>query len=207
MWTDAFKRLILKANALNRRVIRPATFLKRTLSVMPLVMLLASCDKLRDAIGQLEKKAVDTTAVAHVSQLTSDNFETFATQRGKVVVVDFYADWCGPCRKLAPILDRVAADHGGLVLIGKVNVDQQRELAGRQNVSSIPDVRIFRDGKQVDRFVGTPGEAKVRERIEAHTKGLPPAPSNAEGQTPAAKPQPAITPATKDWLPPGIQRR
>jgi putative thioredoxin len=105
------------------------------------------------------------------------------------------------------MLERVAAENAGAVVIGKVNIDQQRELAGQQQVRGIPDVRIFRDGKQVDRFIGAPSETQVRQRIEAHTQGLPPATSDAAGQAPADKPQPAITPATKDWLPPGIERR
>jgi thioredoxin 1 len=189
---------------------RPGTFLKRALAVLPLVMLLAACDKVRNAARQFDKKAGDATASAvstHVSQLSGDNFESFTAQQGKVVVIDFYADWCGPCRKLAPILDRIAAENPGLVLIGKVNIDQQRELAGQHKVHSIPDVRIFRDGKQVDRFVGAPSETQVRERIETHTKGLSSAGSGAEGKAPAENPQSAITPATKDWLPQGIERR
>ena len=94
-------------------------------------------------------------------------------QPGKVVVIDFYADWCGPCRKLGPILDQIASEHGGKILVGKVNVDQNRELASSEGVRGIPDVRIFRDGREVDRFVGLPGESEVRRRLEVHLKGLP----------------------------------
>jgi thioredoxin 1 len=189
---------------------QPGIFMKCALALLPLVMLLAACDKVRNAARNLEKKAGDATgsaASSHVSHLSGEDFESFTAQQGKVVVIDFYADWCGPCRKLAPILDRVAAENPGLVLIGKVNVDQQRELAGQHKVHSIPDVRIFRNGIQVDRFVGAPSETQVRERIEAHTKGLSPTGPGAEGKTPAENPQPAIAPATKDWLPQGIERR
>jgi thioredoxin 1 len=189
---------------------KPGKFLNRVLMVLPIVMLLAACDKVRNAARNLEKKAGDaagSAASTQVIQLSGDSFESFTAQQGKVVIIDFYADWCGPCRKLAPILDRVAAESGGLVVIGKVNVDQQRELAGQHKVHSIPDVRIFRNGKQVDRFVGAPGETQVRERIEGHTRGLSSAGPAAEGQSPAENPQPAITPATKDWLPQGIERR
>jgi thioredoxin len=182
---------------------------KRVLPLLPLLMLLTACDKLRDAAKNLEKRAgtAANPAAAQVTQLDADSYESFAAQRGKVAVIDFYADWCGPCRSLAPILDRIAADSGGLIVIGKVNVDQNRELATRQGVRSIPDVRIFRDGREVDRFVGAPNETQVRARIEVHTKGLSPAGPAAQGQAPAAKPQPAITPASKDWLPPGMERR
>jgi thioredoxin len=186
--------------------------LKRALPLplLPLLVFMTGCDKLRDAARKLEKKAGDTAkpaAAGQVVHLDADSFESFTAQRGKVAVIDFYADWCGPCRTLAPVLDRIAADNGGLILIGKVNVDQNRELATRQGVRSIPDVRIFRDGREVDRFVGAPNETQVRERIEAHTQGLSTAGAATREQAPAAKPQPTITPASKDWLPPGMERR
>jgi thioredoxin len=165
----------------------------RLTGLLPLVLLLSSCDKLREAAQS-----------NHVSQLDAEAYDAFTMQRGKVMVVDFYADWCGPCRKLAPILDQIAADNGGLVLVGKVNVEDHRELATKEGIRSIPEVRIFRDGRQVDRFVGLPRDAEVRHRIEVHTKGLSAA---APGEEPVESPQPSITPATKDWLPPGIERR
>lgn len=182
-------------------------FLKRAWAVLPLIFSLAACNKLRDAAKNFEKKTEEAAKQqfnAQVTQLDGDNFESFASQRGKVVVIDFYADWCGPCRALAPVLDQIASESKGLILIGKVNVDQNSQLSGKHGVRGIPDVRIFRDGKEVDRFVGAPPEMEVRKRIEVHAKGLPPATPMA-GQN--EKPQPSITPATKDWLPPGIERR
>lgn len=178
------------------------------LSIIPLCGL-SSCDKTRELAGRFIKKssAVPSASGEWVSQISSGNFDTFRMQPGKVVVIDFHADWCGPCRNLAPILDRVASDHGGVVLIGKVNVDQNRELAASEGVRGIPDVRIFRDGREVDRFVGLPPEDEVRRRIEAHTKGLSAAHSAVPAAEAAAAPEPNIAPAPKDWLPPGMQRR
>jgi thioredoxin 1 len=171
---------------------------------------LSSCEKARELAGRFTKKppapAVSPSG-SWVSEISESEFDSFRTQPGKVVVIDFHAVWCGPCRNLAPILDQIATEHGGTVLIGKVNVDQNRQLAANEGVRSIPDVRIFRDGREVDRFVGLPAGSEVRQRIEIHTKGLvAPAPA-ATGEGKPANPQPVIGPASKDWLPPGMQRR
>lgn len=186
---------------------RVGIFPKCTWVVLPLIFSLAACNKLRDAAKNLGKKAEEATNpqfAAQVTQLNDDNFESFASQRGKVAVIDFYADWCGPCRALSPVLDQIAAESKGLILIGKVNVDQNSQLSGKHGVRGIPDVRIFRDGKEVDRFVGAPPEKEVRKRIEVHATGLPPArPVAGQGD----RTQGSITPATKDWLPPGVKRR
>jgi len=170
---------------------------------------LSSCEKARDLAGRFIRKssAVPSPSSEWVTQVSAADYDTFRTQPGKVLVIDFYADWCGPCRQLAPILDLVAKEHSGSVLVGKINVDQNRELATREEVRGIPDVRIFRDGREVDRFVGVPSEDEVKRRIEIHTKGLAATDSTVpDGKTPAA-PEPNITPASKDWLPPGMQRR
>jgi thioredoxin len=184
----------------------------RICAVMTIAALcgLPSCEKARELAGKMKEKSSEAASSASggfVTRISAGDFDSFRTQPGKVVVIDFYADWCGPCRNLAPILDRVANDHGGVVLVGKVNVDQNRELAASEGVRGIPDVRIFRDGREVDRFVGLPGEDEVRRRIEIHTKGLSATDSTVPaGETPAA-PEPNIAPAPKDWLPPGMQRR
>lgn len=183
-------------------------------SILLLAMIcgLVSCEKAREMAGRFTKKPAVPEAPAStysgpvVTAVAQGEYDSFISQSGKVVVIDFYADWCGPCRKLGPILDSIAHEHGGKILIGKVNVDQNRELAAKERVEGIPDVRIFRDGREVDRFVGAPSESEVRRRLEAHTKGLPeqvPAPAEAKPATP----QPSAQPMPKDWLPPGMQRR
>lgn len=173
---------------------------------------LVSCDKAKEMAGRLAKKpaaeipAATASSGSIVTAITQGEYDSFRSQSGKVVVIDFHADWCGPCRQLGPILDKIANEHGGKILIGKVNVDENRELAAKEGVQGIPDVRIFLDGREVDRFVGLPAESEVRRRLETHAKGLPEhAPAAVEAKP--ATPQPSAQPMSKDWLPPGMQRR
>ena len=171
---------------------------------------LSSCEKVKNLAGRIGKPSPPAApAVPYagplVSEISESDFDAFIAQPGRVVIVDFYADWCGPCRKLAPILDQIATEQRGTVLVGKVNVDKSGALASRHGVKSIPDVRIFRDGKSVDQFVGLPGESAVRTKIEAQAKGLPPPPPAAAGKAKAG--EPLTQPMSKDWMPPGMQRR
>ena len=73
---------------------------------------------------------------------------------GKLMMVDFWASWCGPCRMLAPVMDDLAAQYEGKAVVGKVNVDEEQELAIRYGVMSIPTVIFFKDGKEIGRKVG-----------------------------------------------------
>jgi len=94
--------------------------------------------------------------------MTHFNKESFdaALAEGKLMMVDFWAVWCGPCRMLAPMVDDLAEKYAGKVVVGKVNVDEEQELAIRYGVMSIPTVIFFKDGKEIDRKVGVmPPEA------------------------------------------------
>ena len=96
--------------------------------------------------------------------ITKENFQTEVLDAQGTVVIDFWAAWCGPCRMLSPILDTVAAEHDE-IKVGKVNVDEQQELAARFGVMSIPTLIVFKDGKKVKESVGLIPKEKVEELI------------------------------------------
>jgi len=86
----------------------------------------------------------------------------------RLVLVDFWAGWCQPCRMLAPVLERVVDDYGGRVLLAKVETDQEPELAARYRIQGIPNVKAFRHGREVDGFVGVVPESTIRRLIDRH---------------------------------------
>ncbi len=86
--------------------------------------------------------------------VTKDNFETAIMAAKDVVLLDFWADWCGPCRMLAPVLEEIAHEYDGRVIVGKVNVDEQPELANAFSVQSIPMLVVMKDGRIVHQTVG-----------------------------------------------------
>ena len=85
--------------------------------------------------------------------ITNENYNE-VTATDLPVVIDFWAEWCGPCRMLSPIIEEMAAEYEGKAVIGKVDVDEQGELAMRYGVMSIPTVIFFKDGKEIHREVG-----------------------------------------------------
>lgn len=87
-------------------------------------------------------------------ELNSENFEKEVLNSEKPVMVDFFADWCGPCKMMAPIVEELATELYGKAKVGKINVDENPDIAVEYNVMSIPTLIIFRNGKEEKRFVG-----------------------------------------------------
>ncbi|HIT53047.1 MAG TPA: thioredoxin [Candidatus Fimivicinus intestinavium] len=101
-----------------------------------------------------------------VLTLTQENFKREVLASDKPVLVDFWASWCGPCRMLSPVVDELADEHSGEVVVGKVNVDEQPELASQFGVMSIPTLVLFKGGRPVATSVGV----KPKHALEAMLK-------------------------------------
>lgn len=97
---------------------------------------------------------------------SDQDFESKVLQSDKPVVVDFYAEWCGPCKMAAPIVDELADQFADKVVIGKLDVDENQQVASQFGVMSIPTMVVFKNGKEIDRKVGFGGRAGVEALIE-----------------------------------------
>lgn len=93
-----------------------------------------------------------------------------AIKGDKPVMVDFFATWCGPCRMAGPVIDELAREYKDKMVVGKVNVDEAKELAQEYGVMSIPTVIIFKDGKEAERITGFPGKEGYEEAIKTAIK-------------------------------------
>ena len=105
-------------------------------------------------------------AASNILVLTAENFPTQVLQSAKPVLVDFWAEWCGPCKMIAPVLDELAAEFDGRVSIGKINVDEQQALATQFGVQGIPTLLIFKGGQVIDQVVGLRSKKDLQSRLE-----------------------------------------
>lgn len=111
----------------------------------------------------------------HVITLTKNNFQTEVLASTQPVLVDFWAVWCGPCKMVAPIVAELATEFEGQAKVGKVDVDTEEELSKQYEISAIPSLLIFKDGKVVDQLVGVRPKAELKAKLQKYIADAPPA--------------------------------
>jgi len=103
-----------------------------------------------------------------VIEVTDKNFEAEVLKSDKPVLVDFWAEWCGPCKTISPIVEDISNDLDGKLKVAKVDVDEAQELAGKFSIMSIPTLLLFKDGESVEMMVGAMSKDQILEKINPH---------------------------------------
>ena len=103
-----------------------------------------------------------------IQVLTDGNFEVSVIQASTPVLVDFWAEWCGPCRLVAPTVEALASDFSGRIIVGKLNVDENPLTAGRFGIRSIPTLLVFKGGQVVDSVIGLADKPRLKAVLEEH---------------------------------------
>jgi len=101
-------------------------------------------------------------------EFTDDNFTTEAIDKEGVAVVDFWAEWCGPCRAITPIIEELSSEYDGKVTVGKLNVDDNPEVAMKYGIRSIPTILVLKNGEVVDKTIGVTTKQQLAAKIEAN---------------------------------------
>ena len=102
----------------------------------------------------------------HVHYISDDSFEQEVLQAGVPVLVDYWADWCGPCKMISPILDEVAKEYAGKLKVCKLNIDENQATPPKFGIRGIPTLMIFKNGEVVDRFVGIQPKSRLQGAID-----------------------------------------
>lgn len=105
-------------------------------------------------------------AANSIIKLVKSNFDAEVLKSDGAVLVDFWAEWCGPCRMIAPLIEELANDFQGKLKVGKLNVDEERDIALQYGIRSIPTLIVFKEGKPVDQIIGALPKSALKSKIE-----------------------------------------
>jgi thioredoxin 1 len=123
--------------------------------MLPLTLTFSSID---------EETSMGDVATVH---LTEQNFDEALAANQSVMMVDFWAEWCGPCKAIAPVLEDLARESGGAITLAKVNVDENPSLAARYGIRSIPTILLVKQGKVADQVIGAVPKAQLKKKLDA----------------------------------------
>lgn len=101
-----------------------------------------------------------------VITLNKNNFESEVLNSNKTVLIDFWASWCGPCRMMSPVIDQIAEEMGDNIKVGKINIDEERDLAIQYEVMSIPAFIVFKGGKEIGRSIGVQDKEEIKSMLK-----------------------------------------
>lgn len=120
-------------------------------------------EKMEEIMAQKEKRDFPETPI----ELTDENFREIINKY-PLVAVDFWAEWCGPCKRMEPVIEQLAAEYSGKAVFGKMNVDQNRKVPQKFGIASIPTLIIFKDGEPVDKNIGLVQIGELERKLESY---------------------------------------
>lgn len=100
-------------------------------------------------------------------EITDNNFDEMVTNSDKLVMLDFWAEWCGPCRMIGPIVEELSSEYDGKAIIGKVNVDENPGITAKLKIRNIPTLLFFKNGAEVDKIVGASSKASIASKLNS----------------------------------------
>ena len=128
--------------------------------------LLQELTRLRRIMAGHSRDGGSDMAIDLIKELNEEDFNTEVLQNQGIVMVEFWAEWCGPCRRLAPLVEELAEEYAGKITVGKLNVDGAQRIAGQYGILSIPTLAFFINGQPVDRLVGLHSKEVIKQKIE-----------------------------------------
>jgi thioredoxin 1 len=167
---------------------------KKFLSALAPLLLLSACDS---SAGPPTSTAADPPDSVQILKVAGHEIPALVQRRNQLVILDFYADWCGACKELQPKLTEVAGEMDCQVVIAKIDIDRARQAMTDFKVRGIPTAVLYLDGRERARLVGNRSQAEIREKIQPIARQIAPVAATPGPPTPAPAPDPQPSPAAE----------